>query len=461
MKLSVKSNLSLNILLVFILFTVFLSIHSYFNYVKVVSGFKEQNHNYIESILKIIENQISSNDLATIKLSKTTENSEIYLKNIKVLRKIHDPIKDKIKYMYTSYKVNEKIFFGIDAALYEDADKDGVIDHSYLHQEYEDAPAQLFEAYESKKIVFSKDPYTDKWGTFLSAFYPIKNEKGEVISVIAVDQTVSQYNSYLEILTSKMFFNFIIMECLLGIVCLIFWFFIKKNIEFKKQEEIIVNASKMIDMGLLTAMITHEINNPLSVIVYSLSLIKRRSVLDENGLKYIKNIETNAARIEATVKQVKNFVRNNDGENKHFLITDVLNNSLEFINPKIKNINLIKNFNTDSKVSGDSGQLSQVLINLISNAADAIEKETDPWIKLNCYEKESSVYVEVINSGPKLSKEMWEKISKGFYSTKEKGKGSGMGILIVQKILSVHQSKLEVDFSEPHTKFKFKIPIVK
>ncbi len=148
----------------------------------------------------------------------------------------------------------------------------------------------------------------------------------------------------------------------------------------------------MAEMGLLTSMITHEINNPLSVISSSISLIKRKSNLDEIGLKYISNIEKSYQRIESTIKQIKNFVRNDNCEDSNFDLVATLDDTLDFISPKIKNVKIIKKFNKISPVKGNSSQFSQVLINLITNAVDAMEKESNPWIEIACYEEANFIF---------------------------------------------------------------------
>lgn len=107
-------------------------------------------------------------------------------------------------------------------------------------------------------------------------------------------------------------------------------------------------------------------------------------------------------------------------------------------------------------------QISQVLINLIKNAEDALieeSNETERWIKLSFKKEGGFISVRVINGGPAIPKDIHSKLFQPFFTTKVVGKGTGLGLSISHGIMKEHKGDLIYDQSEGHTTFAMLLPV--
>lgn len=103
-------------------------------------------------------------------------------------------------------------------------------------------------------------------------------------------------------------------------------------------------------------------------------------------------------------------------------------------------------------------QISQVLLNLLNNAFDAIELLPEKWIKLDAMKMEDTIVIHVTDSGHGIPEEEREKIFQPFYTTKPIGKGTGLGLSLSRKIVQDHKGTLTLDTNSAHTRFVIKIP---
>ena len=99
----------------------------------------------------------------------------------------------EIKYLYTARSSPEGPRFAIDAAFPIDADQDGVLDQAQLKELYENPDPAMVEALATSLPTISSEPYTDKWGTFITAFMPVRNQAGEFECILGVDIKAKDY----------------------------------------------------------------------------------------------------------------------------------------------------------------------------------------------------------------------------------------------------------------------------
>lgn len=106
-------------------------------------------------------------------------------------------------------------------------------------------------------------------------------------------------------------------------------------------------------------------------------------------------------------------------------------------------------------------QISQVILNLLSNSFDAVIGLDDKWVKIHSMlnSKSNSVTIEITDSGKKLPADEVKHIFEPFYSTKDTGKGAGLGLSISKGIIEEHKGKLYIDENCPNTRFVLEIPI--
>ncbi len=232
----------------------------------------------------------------------------------------------------------------------------------------------------------------------------------------------------------------------------------------KDQEKQITRSSQLASLGEMASGIAHEINNPLGVIVANVEIL--RVLLNdpsESIKKSLNTIDRMVSRMTGIIKAMKKLSRidNIDVREKiHLseLFSDVL--SISQINIKKLEIELEYDesvFN-DKFVFGSSVQLSQVFINLITNACHATEHLEERWIKLQLQESDSFYEILVTNSGPQIPEEIQQKIFQPFFTTKDPGKGTGLGLSLSKNIIEMHKGHLTLDLNSANPRFSIQLP---
>jgi C4-dicarboxylate-specific signal transduction histidine kinase len=103
-------------------------------------------------------------------------------------------------------------------------------------------------------------------------------------------------------------------------------------------------------------------------------------------------------------------------------------------------------------------EISQVLLNLLNNAYDAVTDKEDKWVRIDVKETESAAIITVTDSGPGIPENIRNKITQPFFTTKELGKGTGLGLSISLGIVGAHQGNLTLDTHSSHTCFVVTLP---
>jgi len=119
----------------------------------------------------------------------------------------------------------------------------------------------------------------------------------------------------------------------------------------------------------------------------------------------------------------------------------------------------LSGFEVNFSIDCRAVQICQVLMNLVSNAIDAVQDQTPAWIALTVEKQAEFVRLTVRDNGKKITDEVAEKIFEPFFTTKEPGKGTGLGLSISKGIIDSHNGKLFHDKLAEHTSFVVEIPI--
>ena len=231
------------------------------------------------------------------------------------------------------------------------------------------------------------------------------------------------------------------------------------------------HASKLAALGEMAAGIAHEINNPLSVILGYSALLSEMEKSDDLN-KHSSDIKKATNKIESSVKRITNitnglreFARNESGENRQIeSLNSIISETVEFAKEgfKIKDLNITLNLGSDTKIICNKVQISQVLINLLSNAQieaqKSNEKEIEVFTKLNHKRKTTSIGIS--NTGDKIPEEIQEKIFQPFFTTKKAGEGTGIGLSISKNLVEAHGGQLYLDKEKERTTFVIELPVV-
>jgi PAS domain S-box-containing protein len=224
--------------------------------------------------------------------------------------------------------------------------------------------------------------------------------------------------------------------------------------ELKNRQEQLLHQDKMASLGKLSASVVHEINNPISGILNLTLLMKRitgSGSLTGQDLKdftrYLGLMETETRRISRITSNLLSFSRETKLEtaalNLNFLLEDLLFLNSNFL--KISGVQVKRDFDPLlPDIIGDGEQLKQVFMNLISNAAEAMEGSQGGTLHVATSHDQNQVTVMVQDTGVGIPESTIPRLFDPFFSTKAKGKGVGLGLSVAYGIIQQHCGSIYV-----------------
>ncbi len=263
--------------------------------------------------------------------------------------------------------------------------------------------------------------------------------------------------------------------------------------EMKQVETQLVHQEKMASLGRLVAGIAHELNNPINFVHGNLPYLKAyfedmkkiiaaydtfpsaEKVAVENlktTLKYnflvtdldniLADMEDGIGRIHQIIKNLRSFGRLDEAELKEASISEGIESTLKILGQYYGNdrIPVELNLQDISPVLCYPGQLNQVWMNLLSNAAQALEQVNEPLVKIKSELSDDNILVSITDNGPGIKTENQNKIFEPFFTTKPVGKGTGLGLSICHSIIERHQGRIWFETgTKGGTTFKVSIPL--
>ncbi|WDP88388.1 MAG: PAS domain S-box protein [Desulfobacter sp.] len=222
---------------------------------------------------------------------------------------------------------------------------------------------------------------------------------------------------------------------------------IKVEQELKITQKQLAQSEKMASLGQLAAGVAHEVNNPLTGILFYASLLMERQDLDESAKEDLGYIVEDAQRCRNIVKSLLVYSRGMDSTKNIVQVNDIVEKSMKLIRDqkRFQNIRIKKYLSEDMMlVNADLNKMNQVIINMVMNAADAIEEEGT--ISLYTYRDKTikKVFLEIKDTGKGIPHQNLSKIFDPFFTTKEVGKSTGLGLSIVYGIIEEHAGRISV-----------------
>ncbi len=236
--------------------------------------------------------------------------------------------------------------------------------------------------------------------------------------------------------------------------------------QMENEKALALQSAKLAALGEMAAGIAHEINTPLTIIQLLGDKIKRvcaKTPLEVSKIyESLELLNSTIGRISKIIQGLRSFARNDsDAPYENVPVSKLFEDTLVLCQEKCKkmSVDLQINIPPDTlALYGNAIQLSQVLINLISNAVDAIADTPEAWIKLAATEIGNNIEISVTDSGHGIPPAVAEKIFNPFFTTKEVGKGTGIGLSISKNIMDAHKGKINLDHTSPNTRFKIFLP---
>ncbi|MCE1189156.1 MAG: ATP-binding protein [Ignavibacteria bacterium] len=237
--------------------------------------------------------------------------------------------------------------------------------------------------------------------------------------------------------------------------------------DLRSTQEQLHSAEKLASIGQLAAGIAHEINNPLGTIMLYASLVKRQvERLEAAGGsgQDLQTIINEANRCKNIVANLLNFARQGKLSLLQFDLFDLLTQMIKKLkpHPAFAGVKVEMHHEAnDTSLEADKDQLEQVFLNLLMNAAEAMEGRENRKITIVIEEQHESLVVKVTDTGCGIPKENAGKIFTPFFTTKKIGKGTGLGMAIAYGIIKMHKGDINFE-SQPEqgTTFFVRLPKV-
>jgi two-component system, NtrC family, sensor kinase len=228
-------------------------------------------------------------------------------------------------------------------------------------------------------------------------------------------------------------------------------------------EEQLREADKLSSIGLLAAGVAHEVNTPLTGISSYTQMLLTQVKEGDPKHAVLEKIQRQTIRASDIVNNLLNFSRTGNSVFSELDMTRLLDDTLQLLEPQLNNtrIEVVRDYRRKlPKIAGHAGKLQQVFMNLILNARDAMPK--GGTLHISAQSEDGNLIVNVADTGTGISPEYITKIYDPFFTTKDVGRGTGLGLAVSYGIIQEHAGHIFVE-SEPGcgTCFSIKLPCLK
>src|SRR6202000_2723031 len=218
-----------------------------------------------------------------------------------------------------------------------------------------------------------------------------------------------------------------------------------------------VRSEKLASIGQLVAGIAHEINNPVNAIVNTVGPLEEaigdidsadtaaRSEAARDVREMVRVVQRGAQRTKAIVSALHNYSRTDDENVVDFDIDRSIDDSLELLRHLLKDKTVTKHYGEVGRVRGHAGQVNQVFMNLLTNAAQAVSGKDDATITIDTRSAGDGVEVKITTNGRGSPPDVLPRIWDPFSTTKGVGEATGLGLSIVHELVERHGGTIECD----------------
>lgn len=227
------------------------------------------------------------------------------------------------------------------------------------------------------------------------------------------------------------------------------------NQQLRQAQAQLVQSAKMASLGELVAGIAHEINNPLAFILGHQNTVERLArqladapdAIDPAALDKMTDrlgaMRMGLQRIQSLVMNLRKFSRLDEAESQHLDVPDAIDTVLALLAPKLGAIEVRRTLRARPQLTASPALLNQVVMNILSNAADALGGTG--VIEISTDEHDGLYRIEINDSGPGVPDEVRDRIFEPFFTTKPVGDGTGLGLAIAYAVVRAHKGEITVD----------------
>jgi len=241
----------------------------------------------------------------------------------------------------------------------------------------------------------------------------------------------------------------------------------------------LIHSDRLATLGTFAAAIVHEINNPNALVSGNTELLQlfwetgkpimmRHSSEDETGWvgktadkvdEMLKNIYEGSRRISLIANRLRAYARQSDVQRENCSLADIVDDALHLVAYRLKyDVEVEVSVPSDARIFCDSQRISQVFVNLLNNALDAVLKKPIK-LAITATAEKDRVSIRIRDNGPGIPDEKAVRVFDPFFTTKSKDKGTGLGLFIVRSIIEEHQGEISLSsFDGNGAEFNISLP---
>jgi len=293
--------------------------------------------------------------------------------------------------------------------------------------------------------------------------------RGKVIGTMRVGISYNLLRRSTEKIREE-FINYVLLRMLLLVSLVsvsggILWYLFVRHIYIEKHT---AEMGKMSTIGAIAAGLAHELRNPLNSMKFNIRTIRDRAFtcldnrmdVDNDLLEMLDELNAEIDRLNGTLTDFLNYAKPSSTDPEMININDAIENILDFMEPECNvknNINFNREFHALQMINLPLNGFKQCILNLILNAIDATPTNGG-CIHIKTYHKKSSIYIDIVDQGMGMTKEISSKVFDVFFSSKENG--TGMGLPIVKQFVDQIGGNIAFKSSVKRgTTFTLKFPI--
>lgn len=426
-----------------------------------VSGLRS----HLEDIASLTAEQIDVDAHRRLANESTQPGSAEYTDASAPLVRLRKQVPD-VYYAYTLTFVDEKPIFVLDSSYYVDNQGDDA-ELAMPGEVYEEAPEELFTAWESKRPASSEIPYTDKWGTFLSAFAPFNDSNGNIAGLVGVDISMTQLATRQKPVRFALAIAAI--SCLIGsafIGVLRARSYLQRG-QYEKEliishanaerGEIAARAGEQAKSAFLATM-SHEIRTPLNGVLGMAESLSQTSLTDEQH-DQLHAIQSSGNLLLVMLNDILDFSKIEVGSmavhSEVISLSSVVESSANLYNATAKNkgleLNIERSTDAPAYILADPIRTSQILGNLLSNAIK-FTNQGEIRIKIDASDSKTMASITVEDTGIGIPedrlKDLFVAFSQLDSSLNRSTGGTGLGLSISRRLAELMSGKLIVNSKE-------------
>lgn len=230
-----------------------------------------------------------------------------------------------------------------------------------------------------------------------------------------------------------------------------------------------ITAAKLAALGEMAAGVAHEINNPLTIISGKVSQMEN---MIQDGSADRVYLLTSTEVLKRTVQRIARIIQglrafSRDGASdplEYAKIGVILDNAMDLCRERFKKAGVALTVIPENYATSELGldcrpvQISQVVLNLLINAFDAVQDRAEKWVRIEIEDAARTVRISVNDSGEGVPAEIRDKIMQPFFTTKQIDRATGLGLSVASGVVQDHGGTIFLDTESPHTKFVVELP---